>query len=195
MATSGQISNLRRAGINVVIAVTCAYVVNFTGDFNPTSVGAIAGAAAATLTSAVYGLPTSNDDVSRHDLMVAAGAALIGFVLAPAIQTLNIPAATTYAVACAMVIAAATEVIKNSGLTASFRALMYTAIVSVLGAGVASGIGQYNANMALIGAIIGLFGAVIGTSALSAFFGMAGGEVLRNAFDWTVQTIAVLLTS
>ena len=179
-----QISNSKRAGIALVTVIACAAVASYANEPDVAVVGAIAGGAAAGLPRVIYGPPPSGDRVSRRSMISALVAGLVGLVLEPTIARMgSAPPAAILAASAAMVLAGASELIKGSGLAASFDALMATGIVAVLSIFFAVGIGQYAVYPALIGGAVGLFATLIGASPFSAVVGLTVGQTLRIGFN------------
>jgi hypothetical protein len=178
---------LRRVGSALITAVACAYTAYYADVSDPASLGAIVGSVGAALASATYGIPPILRNPSREDLLPFGVSVLTGLACQSTFRQLNIPSAAEDAIVAAMVVAGANELITGSGVAASFRALLYTAIVSVLGAGLAAGIGLDRESIVLVGGAVGLATAVIGASPMAALVGVTVGQLLFLTFVWATH--------
>jgi hypothetical protein len=146
------------------------------------------GSVGSAFASATHGVPPLRNP-TREDLLPFGVSVLIGPGCQSALQQLDIPSAAKDTVAAAMVVAGANELIVGSGVAASFRALLYTAIVSVIGAGLATGIDLDTGHIALVGGAIGLTTAVIGASPMAALLGVVVGQLIFLTFVYAAPVV------
>ncbi len=182
-----QDSFAKRFGLAIITAIACAYAAAGAGVSDAQSVGAICGAAGYSVVSARYGAQSFTDDLTRDDLRAAGLMAAVGFLFRT--DGLDLPPATKSAVVAAMVVAGATEIVKGSGITAGFNALMATMIVALLCAVLAIGVHAAGGADLLIGAVTGFVVVIIGMSPMSALVGVALGASLRIGADAGFSTI------